>query len=269
MIISAATQSIREVVATQPSAARIFERFHIDLCVQAENSLDSACADLQISADQFLEKLENAEAEEDGGSPIDPSTLSIERLTQLIVRAHHQCIRRELPRLAEMAQKLAAKRRDQAPESVHVAELVEHLRADLLTHIAKEEQVLFPFIIQMDQNAIVAYPAAHACFRAVSHPIFMMMQEHEAANLILAELRKRTTDFEAPERACATQTALFRGLRAFETDLKQHVHLENDLLFPRAIELEAELGTRSDNRQLLRDSNPGRTCNAKPSGYPD
>lgn len=237
-------QSIREIVATQPSAARIFERFHIDLCVQAENSLDRACAELQLSADQVLEKLENAEAQEDGGSPMDPSTLSIERLIQLIVRTHHQYIRRELPRLAEMAQKLAAKRSDRAPELIYVAELVEHLRADLLAHIGKEEQVLFPFIAQMDQDSIVAYPAAHACFRSVSHPIVMMMQEHEAANLIIAELRKITTDFDAPEWDCATHTALFSGLRAFETDLKQHVHLETDLLFPRAIKLEAELNSR-------------------------
>ena len=237
-------QSIREIVATQPSAARIFERFHIDLCMQAENSLDRACAELQLSADQVLEKLENAEAQVDGGSPIDPSTLSIERLIQLIVRAHHQYIRRELPRLAEMAQKLTAKRSDRAPELIHVAELVEYLRADLLAHIGKEEQVLFPFIAQMDQDSIIAYPAAHACFRSVSHPIFMMMQEHEAANLIIAELRNITTDFEAPEWACATQTALFSGLRAFETDLKKHVHLENDVLFPRAIKLEAELNSR-------------------------
>jgi len=237
-------QSIREIVAVQPSASRIFERFDIDLCLQAENSLSRACAELQLSVDQVLEKLADAEAQESGGSPIDPSTLSIERLIQLIVRAHHQYIRRELPRLAEMAQKLAAKRSDRAPELIHVAELIEHLRADLLAHIGKEEQVLFPFIAQMDQDWIVAYPAAHACFRAVSHPIFMMMQEHEAANLIIAELRNITTDFEAPEWACATQTALFSGLRAFETDIKKHVHLENDLLFPRAIKLEAELNGR-------------------------
>jgi regulator of cell morphogenesis and NO signaling len=238
------TQSIREIVATQPSAARIFERFDIDLCLQAENSLTRACAELQLSVDQVLDKLADAEAQESGGSPIDPSTLSIERLIQLIVRAHHHYIRRELPGLAEMAQKLAAKHSDRAPELIHVAELVEHLRADLLAHIGKEEQVLFPFIVQMDQDSIIAYPPAHACFRSVSHPIFMMMQEHETANLLIAELRNITTGFEVPEWACATHTGLFTGLRSFEKDLKQHLHLENDLLFPRAINLEAELKSR-------------------------
>ncbi len=133
-----------------------------------------------------------------GALPIDPATLSIERLIQLIVRAHHQYIRRELPRLAEMAQELAGKHNGRAPELIHAAELVEHLRTDLSAHIGKGEQVLFPFMAQMDQDSIIAYPAAHACFRSVSHPIFMMMHEHATANLIIAELRDITADFEAP-----------------------------------------------------------------------
>jgi regulator of cell morphogenesis and NO signaling len=238
------TQSIREIVATQPSAARIFERFDIDLCSQAENSLDCACAELQLSIDQVLEKLANAEAQEEGHLPVDPATLPTERLIQQIVRVHHQYIRQELPRFAEMAQKLADKRSDRAPELKAVVELLEELRAEMLKHIQKEEQVLFPFIAQMDQESIVVYPPARACFRSVSHPIFMMEQEHESANRIVAELRQLTIGFEPPEWACATHIALFAGLREFETDLKQHVHLENDILFPRAIEMEGVLNHR-------------------------
>jgi regulator of cell morphogenesis and NO signaling len=238
------TQSIREIVATQPSAARIFERFDIDLCSQAENSLDCACAELQLSIDQVLEKLANAEAQEEGHLPVDPATLPTERLIQQIVRVHHQYIRQELPRFAEMAQKLADKRSDRAPELKAAVELLEELRAEMLKHIQKEEQVLFPFIAQMDQESIVVYPPARACFRSVSHPIFMMEQEHESANRIVAELRQLTIGFEPPEWACATHIALFAGLREFETDLKQHVHLENDILFPRAIEMEGVLNHR-------------------------
>jgi regulator of cell morphogenesis and NO signaling len=238
------TQSIRAIVATQASAARVFERFEIDLCLQADNSLDRACAELQLSVDQVLEKLANAEAQEEGHLPVDPATLSSERLIQQIVRVHHQYIRQELPRLAEMAQKLADKCSDRAPELKTVVELLEELRAEMLKHIQKEEQVLFPFIAQMDQESIVVYPPAHACFRSVSHPIFMMEQEHVSANHILSELRRLTLGFKPPEWACAKHIALFSGLREFETDLKQHVRLENDVLFPRAIRLEAELNSR-------------------------
>jgi regulator of cell morphogenesis and NO signaling len=238
------TQSIREIVATQPSAAKVFHRFDIDLCSQAEKSLDGACAELQLSVDQVLEKLADAETQEHGGSPVDPASLPIGRLIQLIVRVHHQHVRQELPRLEEMAQKLAAKRSDRAPELKNVAKLLEELRADMFAHIQKEEQVLFPFISQMDQDSIIVYPPAHTCFRSVAHPVSKMMQEHESANHIVAELRRLTLGFQPPEWACTTHASLFAGLNEFETDLKQHAHLENDVLFPRAIEMEAELNSR-------------------------
>ena len=176
---------------------------------------------------------------------LDPATISLARLVQHIVRIHHHCVRQELPRLAEMASKVAGERGDRAPELAKVAELIEKLHSEMYAHIQKEEQVLFPFISQMDQESIVAYPPSHACFRSVAHPIFMMEQEHEVADHIVAELIRLTNHFEPPSWACATHIALFSGLRVFEADLKQHVHLENDVLFPRAIQLEAALKVRS------------------------
>ena len=171
--------------------------------------------------------------------------MSLGRLIQHIVRVHHHCVRQELPALAEMALKVAAKRSDRDPELVTIAELVEELRSEMYAHIEKEEQVLFPFISQMDQESIVSYPPAHACFRSVAHPIFMMEQEHETNGHIMSELVRLTNHFETPSGACATHIALFSGLREFEADLKQHVHLENDVLFPRAIQLEAEIKAKS------------------------
>ena len=239
------TLSIREIVTQYPSSARVFHRFDIDLCLQADLSLEAVCQELQLSVDQVLEKLSDSEAQEPGGLALDPVTLSLVRLIQHIVRIHHLCVRQELPRLAEMGMKLAATRSDRAPELTKVAELIEQLRGEMYTHIQKEEQVLFPFISQMDQESIIAYPSSHACFRSVTHPIFMMEQEQESADHIVAELIRLTNHFEPPSWACATHIALFSGLREFEADLKQHVHLENDVLFPRAIQLEAELKVRS------------------------
>jgi regulator of cell morphogenesis and NO signaling len=239
------TQSIREIVTQYPSSAKVFHRFDIDLCLQADLSLEGACQELQLSVDQVLEKLTDSEAQERGGMASDPATISLARLVQHIVRIHHLCVRQELPRLAEMALKLAATRGDRAPELSRVAELIGKLNGEMYAHIQKEEQVLFPFISQMDQESIVAYPPSHARFRSVTHPIFMMEQEHESADHIVAELIRLTNHFEPPSWACATHIALFSGLREFEADLKQHVHLENDVLFPRAIQLEAELKVRS------------------------
>jgi regulator of cell morphogenesis and NO signaling len=242
--MSSPTQSIREIVRTHPSTARIFHRFDIDLCSEGDRSLAEACADQQLSLDQVLEKLADAEAEETGSSSFDPAALSLGKLIQHVVRVHHHCIRQELPRLAEMARKLAIKRRDQIPDLERIAELIEQLRGDLFAHIKKEEETLFPFIAQMDQDSIVAYPPAHACFRSVEQPVSKMVQQHEDASHIVFELYRLTGGFVPPTSACATHFALLDGLRAFTTDLKEHVHTENDLLFPRAIEMEAVLNSR-------------------------
>jgi regulator of cell morphogenesis and NO signaling len=238
------TQSIREIVTTHPSAARVFERFDIDLCSQADCSLNQACAELQLSVDQVLEKLADAESQECDATAPDPANFPLSRLIQHIVRVHHHNVRKELPRLTEMAGKVAAKRGDRAPELERIAELLEKLHPEMLAHIQKEEQVLFPFIAQMDQDSIITFTPAHACFRSVSFPIFMMEQEHESANHIMEELRNLTRGFEPPEWGCITHIALFAGIRKFESDLKQHVHLENEVLFPRAIQMEAVLNSR-------------------------
>jgi regulator of cell morphogenesis and NO signaling len=238
------TQSIREIVASQPSAAKIFHRFDIDMCSQADLSLEGACKELQLSADQVLEKLADAEAQERGGVALDPATLPLGRMVQHIVRVHHHCVRQELPRLAEMARNLEAKQSDRAPELGRVAELIEKLHDEMYAHIQKEEQVLFPFISQMDQESVVAYPPAHSSFRSVAYPIFMMEQEHESADHIVVELIRLTSHFQPPSWACTTHSALFSGLRDFESDLRQHVHLENDVLFPRTIQMETELKAR-------------------------
>lgn len=243
--MSTATQSIREIVTQSPYAAKIFHRFAIDLCEQADSSLEAACHELQLSVDQVLEKLADAKVKECGGTAFDPFNVSLGRLIQHIVRVHHHCVRQELPGLAEMASKLAFKRGSREPELAKVAELVEELRGEMYAHIEKEEQVLFPFLAQMDQESIVAYPSAHACFRSVAHPIFMMEQEHESTGHIMHRLIRSTNHFAPPSWACGTHLALFSGLRAFEVDLRQHVYLENDVLFPRAIQLEAKIKARS------------------------
>jgi len=243
--MSTATQSIREIVTSRPSAASIFHRFDIDLCMQADLSLEAACRELQLSVDQVLEKLADAEIERPGGLAFDPLDVFLGRLIQHIVRVYHRRVRQDLPALAEMASKVAATQRDRDPALVKVAELVEELRSEMYAHIEKEEQVLFPFISQMDQESIISYPPAHACFRSVAHPIFMMEQEHECAGHIMSELVRLTNHFAAPSWACATHIALFSGLSEFEADLTQHVHLENDVLFPRAIQLETEIKARS------------------------
>ena len=242
--MSASTLTIREIIATQPSAAAILQRFDIDLCAHAAESLEEACADLQLSVDQVMDKLMDAEIESRGAGLGNPAALSTARLIQHIVRTHHHHVRQELPRLAALAQKLAQKHGARAPHLQHIAQIVEELRVDMLAHLAKEEQVLFPFVTQLDQDAMLAFvPPLHA-FTTVAQPVFLMVQEHEASENKMDDLERLTSGFEPPADACGTQVALYAGLRAFHADLHQHLQLENDVLFPRAVEREAALNPR-------------------------
>ena len=192
------TQSIREIVSNQSSAAAVLQRFDIDLCSHADESLKQACAELQLSVDQVLEKLSDAAANEPGAEPADLASYSMSRLIQHIVRTHHRYVRRELPRLAEMAHKLTGKHGDRAPELKEIENLLDALHAEMFAHLQKEEQVLVPFHCANGSEETVGFSSpAHACFRSVAQPISMMVREHESADgHRVEELRRLTNEFK-------------------------------------------------------------------------
>lgn len=237
--MSTAAHSIREIVTAHPSAAAIFRRFEIDVDSLAEKSLESACVELQISVEQVLEKL--SAATQQSGAPLDPSALSPAQLIQHIVRTYHHGIRCDLPGLAALARELSASASEGTGIFSVAAEKLEKLRAQLSDHIQREEQVLFPFIAQMDQEMVASYPPAHACFRSVTYPVFMMEQEHESANLKILEILDLLAICDSSR---AGGIELLSKLREFAQGFRQHVHLENDILFPRALAMENQLNTR-------------------------
>jgi regulator of cell morphogenesis and NO signaling len=239
-----ATQSIREIISSQPTAAAILQRFDIDVCAHANHSLREACADLQLSVEQVLDKLADGAAVDAGAPHPDPTEYSASRLIQHIVRIHHQSIRQELPRLAELAQKIAENYAERAPELKTIAMMVEELHAEMAEHILKEEQVLFPYIAQVDEAPLLAFRPPHPCFTRVGQPVLMMVQDHERARLLLTDLRRLTNDFKPPVWACTTFVAFYSGLRGFADTFHEHIRLEDDVLFPRAIAMESELMSR-------------------------
>ena len=238
------TQSIREIVTAEPAAAAVFERFEIDLCSQADDQLELVCAELQLSVDQVLEKLADAELQAHGAVAPDLESYTLTHLVQHIVRAHHQTVRQELPRFVELSERIGRKHGEKAPQYKKVAALLERLRAEMFAHVEKEEQVLFPYIVRLEEAAADQSAAPYACFRSVAQPVSVMVQEHDSVERIIGQIRQLTNGFEPPMWACPRNTAFHASLAAFESDLRQHVHLENDLLFPRAIALETELKER-------------------------
>jgi regulator of cell morphogenesis and NO signaling len=244
MNMPTATQSIREIVTAEPSAAVVLDCFEIDLCSQADEQLEHVCAEMRLSIDQVLDKLADAEAQARGASVPDIENYSLSRLIQHIVRTHHQTVRRELPHFVELSQRIATKHGEKAPQYKAVATLIAQLRDEMFAHLQKEERVLFPYIVGLEEAAEDRGAQPPACFVSVTQPVSMMVREHASAEGIVAQLRRLTHGFEPPQWACPRNTAFHASLAAFEKDLRQHVHLENDLLFPRAIALETALTER-------------------------
>jgi regulator of cell morphogenesis and NO signaling len=168
----------------------------------------------------------------------DWSQASLEELSEHIVRTHHAYVKKELPRLAVLAQKVVNRHGATTAQLPLIQAALAKLDGELTQHLAKEEAVLFPYIVLLERAKADGGAKPHGCFGTVANPIAMMTQEHDAAGALLAEIRLLSHGFTTPDDACPTYHAFFDGLQDFERDLHQHIHLENNILFPRAINLE-------------------------------
>jgi len=155
-----------------------------------------------------------------------------------IVDTHHVYVRHELPRIAELAAKVVNRHGDTRPELPQIQAKVAQITEELNEHLAKEEVVLFPYVTRLERSQSEGTAKPHACFATVASPIAMMTQEHDAAGALIAEIRQLSDDYTPPVGACPTYHAFYSGLREFEQDLHQHIHLENNILFPRALAME-------------------------------
>ncbi len=155
-----------------------------------------------------------------------------------IVGEHHGYVRRETPRIAALLIKVVAKHGPAHPEVTEIEPLFVAIGQELSIHMMKEEQVLFPYVERMEQAVLAGETAPAAFFGTVKRPIANMVAEHDDAGALLSRIRALSNEFAAPAGACPTFVALYRALEEFERDLHHHVHLENNILFPRAIEME-------------------------------
>src|SRR5208337_2987767 len=234
----AATQTVREIALEQPHSIRVFEHFGIDYCCGGRKPLAEACMAGHLSIDEVLAALE-ASANTAAPLPVDWSQAPLRQLIDHIVATHHSYVKRELPRLAELAQKVVNRHGDTQPHLPALQKALAQLDDELTHHLAKEENVLFPYIAGLESALASGTTHPDACFGTVANPIAMMTSEHEAAGALLAEIHGLSNHFTTPAGACPTYHAFYDGLKEFEQDLHQHIHLENNILFPRALDLEA------------------------------
>jgi len=231
--------TVGAVVAADFRTADVFRQFGIDFCCGGRRSIGDACRSAAVEPDALVRALravgEAPAPEEDvSGWPAD-------RLVGHIVSTHHAYVRGALPAIAHSLQKLEQVHGERHAELARVRASFEDVGAELGQHMMKEEQVLFPYILQLVAAAAAGRLVASP-FGTIENPIRMMEREHRDAAHAMGLIRELTRDYTAPPDGCATYRAAMGELERFERDLHRHVHLENNVLFPMAIGLEAQLG---------------------------
>jgi len=231
--------TVREVAIEVPQSTRLFEKLKIDYCCGGNRSLTEACNSAGVEVSEVLGMLETTiQQVESTNIMTEFQKFSVNGLIEHIVAVHHVFTKDELARLDLLVKKVIAAHGENHPELRTVGELFDRLNADLMPHMFKEERVLFPYISALAQADAANTPAPFAPFGTVKNPVRMMMMEHDVAGEILREMRKLTSDYTTPSDGCISYRTLYAALEALEKDLHQHIHLENNILFPRAVELE-------------------------------
>jgi len=231
------SMKVRDVAINSPHATRVFEKLKIDYCCGGDRQLGEACATAGVELEALEQMLEETSPLVNDSKP-DFQEISPAELIGYILETHHVFTKTEMARLDALTTKVVSAHGENHSELLAVKTLVRQLCEDLTQHMFKEEQILFPFIVELEQSRLQDRRAPFAPFGTVNNPIRMMMIEHDTAGEILRELRKLTSDFTVPADGCFSYQTLYQALEAFEQDLHQHIHLENNILFPKAIGLE-------------------------------
>ena len=232
-------RTVRELALEIPEATRIFEKVGIDYCCGGGKSLEEACAAAHLSVDEVLDSLEFAEQE--ARAKQKDRNWQTEPLSDLVAHingTHHKYTREEIARLGPLFDKVVSVHGNNHPELQHVRATFHGLAQELTMHMMKEEAVLFPYIVRMEEAVIQREPVLPPPFGSVQNPVAMMMHEHDSAGEALRAMRQASAGYTPPRDACISYQTLYEALDDFEKDLHQHIHLENNVLFPRAIEME-------------------------------
>jgi regulator of cell morphogenesis and NO signaling len=234
MIISPDTE-IAQIAATEPATIKVFQQHQIDFCCGGRIPLAEACAHQGLDPDVLLGEL-RAVGQASDATP-DWNTASLSSLIQHIQTRYHVPLRAELPRLAAMLRKVVQRHGDRLPDVLPaLLRTFEALNDELLSHMAREDTVLFPAIEAAEATARETRHGAES-WRWIEYPIDIMKDEHASAGASLATMRELTGGYVAPADACPTFRGLYYGLAELERDMHVHIHLENNILFPRAARL--------------------------------
>ena len=233
-------KTVGEMVTIDHRAAAVFEKFSIDFCCNGGKTLDVACGERGVDPGTILQELQDLDK---AGDPKNfrPDEWGLDMLSDFIVNNHHHYVRRTLPVILTHVDKVLSVHGKNHPELAAIADRVHAVGEELTRHMQKEEMVLFPYIKALVSAEDGHAPANTPPFGTIRNPIQMMEAEHQSAGDAFSFLRSTSSGFAPPADACTTFTVTYKELAEFERDLHRHIHLENNILFPKAIALEERI----------------------------
>jgi regulator of cell morphogenesis and NO signaling len=231
-------KKLKDIILDSPGLAEIMERYKLDYCCHGNRTLAEAIEAINLSAEAIEKELLESINSDTCFTYENYGTYSLNQLIDHIVSTHHHYINKMTPILSDHTRKISRIHGENHNELLDVVCQFELLKNDLISHMAKEEQILFPYIVELEKASLTNCEMSPSNFGTIENPIRMMEDEHKAVGDILATLSELTNNYNPPEYACTTYKLAFLELKDFEENLHQHIHLENNLLFPKAIELE-------------------------------
>jgi regulator of cell morphogenesis and NO signaling len=224
-----ASRTLAQIVNENHQAAALFEKYGLDFCCKGKRSLQVACKEKDLAVEKLTTELENMVKPDTSSNK--PHQRSLSEIVDQIVNTHHAYVKQQAPQIFAWLQKVTSKHGSRHAELFEIFESFDALQQEMQMHMRKEELVLFPYIKQLEEGRVdVGMMDIHS-------PIAMMEHEHAEAGELLEKIRKLTNSYTAPADACTTYKVSFDSLEAFEFDLHRHIHLENNTLFPKAIDL--------------------------------
>ncbi|TXI31576.1 MAG: iron-sulfur cluster repair di-iron protein [Niabella sp.] len=226
---------IGDLVANDYRTATVFKKYGIDFCCNGNRTIQEACEKKNLETESVVSSLTSASATTTG-SNIDYQSWPLDLLADYIEKKHHRYVETRIKEIMPFLQKIVRVHGERHPELLQVEYLFTASAAELTEHMAKEEQILFPYI-----RKIVTEGTASASFGTVQNPIAVMMEEHAQEGERFEKISELTNQYTPPADACNSYMVTFSLLKEFEEDLHLHIHLENNILFPKSIELEKQI----------------------------
>lgn len=233
------TEHIGNIVAQDFRTAAIFKKHGIDFCCKGGRTIEQACENKNVSPETIYLEIENLPTNDD--NTVDFNSWSLDLLADYVEKTHHHYIEEKTPILQAFLDKLCKVHGGRNPELFEIRELFDESAKDLAAHLKKEELILFPFIKQMVNAQKNGTPLRQASFGTVENPVNMMKHEHTVEGERLRRIGELSNEYNPPADACNTYRVTYAMLQEFENDLHKHIHLENNILFPKSIELEKTL----------------------------